>query len=90
MREQGAQRIAREDIVSEVGRRLVVQCDRPGCDHAALLDPRPTFGVARYWPAVGPSYRFRCRCGHRVAQVSYTDNPDQAEGPISSALKLWF
>jgi hypothetical protein len=55
------------------------------------MDPRPVFGALRYWPAVGPSYRFRCWCGHRVACVSYTDNADQAEGPISlAALKLWF
>jgi hypothetical protein len=55
------------------------------------MDPRPVFGAPRYWPAVGPSYRFRCQCGHRVAYVSYTDNADQAEGPISpAALKLWF
>lgn len=91
MREQGEQRVPREDIVPEVGRRLVVRCDSPACEHAVLMDPRPIFGARRYWPAVGPSYRFRCQCGHRVSRVSYTDNSSQAEGAISSAaLKLWF
>ena len=81
----------REDIFPAVGRRLVVRCDLPGCGRAALMDPRPLFGAARHWPAVGRSYRFRCQCGHRVARVSYTNNADQAEGPISqAALKLWF
>jgi len=84
-------RVPREDVFPEVGRRLVVRCDSPLCDNAALMDPRPVFGAPRYWPARGPSYRFRCQCGHRVASVSYTDNADQAEGPISpAALKLWF
>jgi hypothetical protein len=83
--------VPREDIVPVVGRRLVVRCDLPGCGRAALMDPRPLFGAARHWPAVGRSYRFRCQCGHRVARVSYTNNADQAEGPISqAALKLWF
>ena len=91
MREQGLRRTPREDIVSDVGRRLVVRCDGPGCDHAVLTDPRPLFGAARHWPAVGRSYRFRCRCGHRVVRLSYTNNTDQTEGPISpAALKLWF
>ena len=91
MREQGVRRLPREEIVPEVGRRLVVRCDSPLCDHAVLMDPRPVFGAPRYWPVVGPSYRFRCQCGHRVVRVSYTDNADQAEGPISpAALKLWF
>lgn len=63
----------------------------PGCERAALMDPRPIFGAPRNWPSVGQSYRFRCQCGHRVARVSYTDNADQVEGPISpAALKLWF
>ncbi|MBB5746567.1 hypothetical protein GGR13_002171 [Brevundimonas variabilis] len=91
MREQGVRRVPREDIVPAVGVRLIVCCDSPVCNHAVLMDPRPVFGASRYWPAVGQSYRFRCQCGHRVAQVSYTDNADQAEGPISAAaLKLWF
>lgn len=91
MREMGVQRLPRGDMVPEAGRRLAVRCDRPDCDHAVLMDPRPIFGTPRYWPAVGPSYRFRCQCGHRVARVSYTDNADQSEGPISAAaLKLWF
>lgn len=90
MREQGLSRLPREDVVPEVG-RLIVRCDSRDCDHAVLMDPRPVFGPPRYWPAVGLSYRFRCQCGHRVAQVSYTDNADQSEGPISAAaLKLWF
>ena len=91
MRELGAGPTVREDIVPEVGRRLVVRCDAAKCDHAALLDPKPLFGSPRHWPPTGSSYRFRCQCGHRVSRVSYTHNADQAEGPISSAaLKLWF
>ncbi len=91
MREQDTWRVPRVDIVPAVGRRLAVRCDLPGCGRAALMDPRPLFGAARHWPVAGRSYRFRCQCGHRVAQVSYTSNADQAEGPISqAALKLWF
>lgn len=91
MKEQSERRLPREDIVPQVGRRLVVRCDSPACGRAVLMDSRPVFGARRYWPAIGPSYRFRCRCGHRVARVSYTDNGDQAEGPISTdALRLWF
>jgi len=91
VREQDTWRVPREDIVPAVGRRLVVRCDLPGCGRAALIDPRPLFGAARHWPAVGRSYRFRCQCGHRVARVSYSNNADAAEGPISqAALKLWF
>ncbi len=91
MREQDTGRAPREDIVPAIGRRLIVRCDLPGCGRAALMNPRPLFGAARHWPAVGRSYRFRCQCGHRVARVSYTNNADQAEEPISqAALKLWF
>lgn len=91
MREQGERRVPREDIVPEIGWRMVVSCDSWHCDHAVLMDPRPVFGAPCYWPAVGSSYRFRCQCGHRVARVSYSDNADQAEGPIcAAALKLWF
>ena len=91
MREQDTWRVPRVDIVPAVGRRLAVRCDLPGCGRAALMDPRPLFGAAKPWPVAGRSYRFRCQCGHRVAQVSYTSNADQAEGPISqAALKLWF
>jgi hypothetical protein len=91
VRDLEASRLPREDIVPTAGRRLVVRCDAPVCGRAALLDPRPLFGSARHWPAMGRSYRFRCQCGHRVAQVSYSNNADAAEGPISpAALKLWF
>lgn len=91
MREQGERRVPREDIVPEIGRGMVVSCDSRHCDHAVLMDPRPVFGAPRYWPSVGPSYRFRSQCGHRIARVSYTDNADQAEGSISAAaLKLCF
>lgn len=81
---------AREDIAPEHGRRLVVQCDRPGCDHAVILDPRPLFGAGRHWPPEGASYRFRCKCGHRVSRLSYTRNASQANGPISpGVIALW-
>lgn len=83
-------RIAREDIVPVVGRRLVVRCERIGCGHAALIDPRPLFG-ATGWPRQGRSNRFRCMCGCRDSRVSYTNNTSQAEGPIGAALlALWF
>lgn len=84
-------RIAREDLVPEFGQRLIVRCDRPSCDHAALMDPRPLFGSRRYWPAEGCSYRFRCTCGHRVSTVSYTRHSTGSSGPISKAgIALWY
>ena len=84
-------RVAREDVVPEHGRRMVVQCDRPECGRAVLMDPRPLFGSASKWPVEGRSNRFRCTCGSRVARVSYTRNSSQAEGPIPpAALALWF
>lgn len=83
-------RMAREDIAPEHGRRLIVQCDRPTCDHAVLMDPRPLFGASRQWPAEGRSSRFRCRCGSRETRISYTRNASQANGPISPAvIALW-
>jgi hypothetical protein len=85
------QRRAREDIAPEHGRRMIVQCDRPECGHAVLMDPRPLFGSNRSWPVAGGSNRFRCQCGSRVANVSYTRNSAQNEGPIPpAALALWF
>lgn len=73
------------------GRRLIVQCDWPGCDHATLLDPRPLFGGRHNWPAEGRTGRFRCRFGHREAVVSYTRNASSADGPISlAAIALWY
>lgn len=84
-------KIAREDVVPEVGRRMIVACEGPGCEHAVLMDPRDTFGAARHWPVAGRSWRFRCRCGHRVAMVSYTRNTSQSVGPLSkAAIQLWF
>lgn len=84
-------RVAREDVVPEHGRRMVVQCDRPECGRAVLMDPRPLFGATRKWPVEGRSNRFRCTCGSRVARISYTRNSAQAEGPIPpAALALWF
>lgn len=83
-------RVAREDIAPAVGRRMVVRCERDGCGHAALIDPRPLFGHAGAWPREGRSTRFRCRCGCRDTQVSYTLNEAQAEGPIdAAAIALW-
>ena len=84
-------RVAREDFVPEFGQRLIIQCDRPGCDHAVLMDPRPLFGGRRSWPAEGVSYRFRCQCGHRVAKVTYTRQSAGLTGPISpAAIALWY
>lgn len=83
-------RIAREDIVTPGGRRLIVQCDRPGCDHAVLMEPRPLFGSPRYWPVEGRSSRFRCQCGHRETRLSYTRNEALTNGPISRhVINLW-
>jgi hypothetical protein len=82
-------RVAREDVVPDVGRRLVVRCERIGCDHAALFDPRPLFG-ATGWPREGRSNRFRCVCGCRDSQVTYTSNTVLRDGPIDQAtLALW-
>lgn len=70
---------------------MVVQCDRPECGRAVLMDPGPLFGSTRQWPVEGRSSRFRCICGSRVARISYTRNASQAEGPIPpAALALWF
>ena len=81
----------REDIAPRYGRRIVVQCDRPGCDRAALMDPRLLFGSARYWPVAGRSTRFRCECGHRETRISWTVNSAQSNGPVSAAaIRLWF
>jgi hypothetical protein len=84
-------RLAREDVVPQHGERLIVRCDRPGCDHAVLMDPRLTFGGRRNWPQAGRSGRFRCRCGHREAVIVYTRNSSQSDGPVPpAALALWF
>lgn len=70
--------------------RLVVRCLSPGCRHAAIIDPRPIFGARRHWPVEGRSGRFRCRCGGRESQVSYTANTAQADGPVSpDTIRLW-
>ena len=91
MPDPNAPKLAREDAVPRFGRRMIVRCDRPGCDHAVLMDPRPLFGPQRAWPTEGRSSRFRCRCGHREAQVAYTRNASQEDGPISpGAIGLWF
>ncbi len=83
--------LPRELAVPARGRRLIVRCDRPGCDHAALLDPSPLFGARHNWPAEGRTGRFRCRCGYREAVVSYTRNASSADGPVSpAAIALWY
>ncbi|RYG11251.1 MAG: hypothetical protein EON96_15515 [Caulobacteraceae bacterium] len=70
--------------------RLIVRCLSPGCANAALMDPRPIFGVRRDWPLEGRSNRFRCVCGGREAEVSYTANTAQANGPVSpDTIRLW-
>lgn len=84
-------RVAREDVVPVVGRRLIVRCDQPHCGHAAIIDPRKVFGSARDWPGRGPSERFRWVCGSRRSLVDYTSNSDVRDGPIDAAsVVLWF
>lgn len=91
MPDLNAPRVAWEDVVPPVGRRLIVRCDRPNCDHASIIDPRNVFGSARDWPVRGRSERFRCICGSRESRVDYTNNADARDGPIGrSALALWF
>lgn len=91
MPDPNAPRVAREDVPPSIGRRLIVRCDRPGCDHAAIIDPRKVFGSAREWPVRGRSARFRCICGSRESRVDYTHNADVRDGPIDRAsLALWF
>ena len=91
MPDSNAPRRAREDVAPEHGRRLVVTCDRPPCEHAAIIDPRPLFGEGRQWPREGRSERFRCMgCGSRETKVRYTRNSAQPNGPISqAAIALW-
>lgn len=70
--------------------RLIVRCLSPNCSHAALLDPRPLFGSRGSWPAAGRSQRFRCVCGGRESEVSYTANTALSNGPISQdVIRLW-
>lgn len=91
MPDPNAPRVAREDVVPSVGRRLIVRCDQPNCDRAAVIDPRKVFGSARDWPVRGRSERFRCLCGSRQSRVDYTSNADVRDGPIDAAsLALWF
>lgn len=82
-------RIAREDIPPPVGRRMVVRCERIGCGHAAIIDPRTLFSPTG-WPREGWSNRFRCFCGCRYNQVTYTSNIALRERAIGKvALALW-
>lgn len=82
---------ARELVEPTRGKRLLVRCDRPGCERAVLLDPQRTFGSRATWPAEGRSSRFRCACGSREARVPYTRNASQPDGPVSpAAISLWF
>lgn len=91
MKETETRSVAREDIAPEHGRHLIVACDRQGCQHAVLMDPRTVFGSRQSWPVEGRSGRFRCQCGHREARLTYTRNATQANGPVSpAALSLWF
>lgn len=84
-------RIAREDLPSEGGPGLIVRCAMPGCDHAAVLDPRRLFGGRRNWPVEGASNRFRCVCGGRQAAVQHTSRAVDRYGPIDRAsLALWY
>lgn len=70
--------------------RLVVKCLGYGCSHAVLMDPRPVFGARPNWPAAGRSERFRCRCGSRETELSFTVNTALADGPISAdAIRMW-
>jgi hypothetical protein len=82
--------IAREDIVTPGGRRLIVQCTMVGCNHAVLMDQRKVFGSAKDWPREGHSTRFRCQCGSRQTKLRYTRNEALSDGPISnSIINLW-
>lgn len=91
MPDRNAPRVAREDLAPSEGRRLIVSCDQPNCDRAAVIDPRKLFGSPRDWPSRGASERFRCLCGSRQSRVDYTNNADVREGPIDRAsLALWF
>ncbi len=70
--------------------RLIIRCLAPRCTHAALMDPRPVFGSRSNWPAAGRSHRFRCVCGGRESEVSYTANTALSNGPISQdVIRLW-
>lgn len=70
--------------------RLVVACDAAGCDHAILMDPQPVFGARRFWPVVGRSERFRCRCGSRETILSYSLDIARHDDPMSKdAIRLW-
>ena len=90
-RPAGEPRVPREHIVPAVGRRLIVRCDQPNCDRAAIIDPRKVFGSAKDWPVRGASDRFRCLCGSRRSLIDYTHNADVQDGPIDRAsLALWF
>lgn len=81
----------REDIPPPIGRRMVIRCLSPGCEHAALMDQRQIFGSRAEWPRSGRSHRFRCVCGGREADVQYTRHAHAREGVISpAALALWF
>ena len=85
------QRVAREDAAPAVGKRIVVRCDRQGCGHAALIDPRKVFSSRTQWPAQGRSGRFRCVCGSRESLVFYTAHAESSEGVLHpAALALWF
>lgn len=85
------QRVAREDAAPATGKRIVVRCDRQGCDHAALIDPRKLFSSHTQWPAQGRSGRFRCVCGSRESLVSYTAHAEATDGVLHpAALALWF
>jgi hypothetical protein len=91
MPDPDAAHVAREDVAPAIGKRLVVRCEQPNCDHAAIIDPRKVFGSARDWPVRGRSERFRCICGSRASRVDYTNNADVRDGPIDRAsLALWF
>lgn len=42
--------VAREDLPQEGGPGLIVRCEMPGCERAAVLDLRRLFGPRRNWP----------------------------------------
>lgn len=70
---------------------LVVRCDRPGCEHEVLVDPRAVYGSTSAWPSEGRSERFRCVCGHRVTLLAYTRTSPQATGPaMPASITIWF
>lgn len=67
---------------------LVVRCFNPSCGASATFDPETLFGPRRnLWPSEAVAgRRFRCRCGAREAEASYST---QAAATSSSGVYLF-